>query len=165
MIVNINYKGVLADHADLANIQFDFKKTPPPTQKILRFQCDDKCATMIIFPSGKCRVMGIKKPLTCYMNLPLKVEKLKIQSITITTNFHSDINLIKLAKVLPPRSFWFEPEIFPALRLLCFNPLCVNIFASGKVVIMGLKHISKHDTIVRKVLRTINNAYILSMTN
>ena len=33
----------------------------------------------------------------------------------------------------------FEPELFPALRYIKYNPLCVNIFSSGKVVILGLK--------------------------
>jgi TATA-box binding protein (TBP) (component of TFIID and TFIIIB) len=33
----------------------------------------------------------------------------------------------------------FEPELFSALRYLKYNPLCVNIFSSGKIVMLGLK--------------------------
>ena len=33
----------------------------------------------------------------------------------------------------------YEPELFSALRYKRYNPLCVNIFGSGKVVILGLR--------------------------
>ena len=36
----------------------------------------------------------------------------------------------------------FEPELFPALRYNKYNPLCVNIFSSGKIVILGLKNLN-----------------------
>lgn len=39
----------------------------------------------------------------------------------------------------------YEPELFPALRMTEFNPMCVNVFSSGKIVIMGLKTISYCD--------------------
>ena len=55
MIVNVNYKGVLANYADFQHIKFTFKKTPP-IQKVIKFVPDygnnnnnnNKYATMII---------------------------------------------------------------------------------------------------------------------
>lgn len=159
MIVNVNYKGVLANYSDLHQLKFTLKKTPPPIQKIIKFvpAYGDKYATMIIFPSGKCRIMGLTKALTTNTVLPFKVNDLKIQSITTIVKYHSSINLIELAQRLPVKSYWFEPEIFPALRLLHFNPICVNIFSSGKVVILGMKCFSERDSLVDNILSIINN--------
>ena len=47
-------------------------------------------------------------------------------------------NLYKLAKVT---KCWFEPELFPALRLTKYDPVCVNVFSTGKIVILGLKNL------------------------
>ena len=54
-------------------------------------------------------------------------------------------------------SYIYEPELFPALRLTTFDPLCVNVFMSGKCVILGLKHLNyvKH---VNRVKNLINRS-------
>jgi len=54
------------------------------------------------------------------------------------------INLQKLAE---KTNCIYEPEIFPGLRLIVFNPLCVNIFHSGKLVITGLKTLDFYDNV------------------
>lgn len=96
---------------------------------------------MLVFTSGKCRIMGCKIPITSTNNMfPIPFHISCIQSVTACLNLGYTLNLIKLSQQIGPQGCMFEPEIFPALRVTKkFNPLCVNIFASGKVVILGLK--------------------------
>ena len=125
MISNINYKGDTKVEKD-----FEFIMKKPR-------QCVKKCKdySIIIFQSGKCRIMGCKKPLI-ESTLPFKITNIRLQSITVTANLNRTVNLYRLAERMKSM---FEPELFPALRCLDFNPLCVNVFASGKVVILGIR--------------------------
>jgi len=152
MISNINYRGQLAD-GELQKIKFEMKLAPP-YQKIYNFNSGGK---MLIFPSGKCRLMGLQSPLEDFNVLPFAVKTLEIQSITLVLRLPTQVNLIKLAKGLVRGTFWYEPELFPALRLQNFNPLCVNVFSSGKVILMGVKDFD-YGQLVQRVLDTINEA-------
>jgi TATA-box binding protein (TBP) (component of TFIID and TFIIIB) len=105
---------------------------------------------MIIFENGKCRIMGCKEPLDI-PNFPYPVLNIKIVSITVTGNIHKTINLHKLSK---KTKCTYEPELFPALRLLNYNPLCVNVFSTGKVVILGLKTL-EYQSLVKTILLNI----------
>ena len=95
MIVNINYKGQLAS-GELEKIQFQ-KKIKPPVQKVLKTSFG---GCMLVFPSGKFRLMGVKKPLTSYDNLPLLPASMALQSATITGNYGESIHLRALANDL-----------------------------------------------------------------
>ena len=154
MIANINYKGVLP-RDQLEKIAFT-KDQCPPIQKVFHLpNCQHgQNVKLIVFKSGKCRLMGIQIPLNNDANLPLAVNNLQIQSITLVDDIGESINLYKLAHKLPKGSFMFEPELFPALRLVNFNPLCVNIFSSGKIVILGVKNLSYQNLIgqIRKLI-------------
>ena len=133
LISNINYKGYTAEKLD--TLQFTYK----PKQCVLKYLN----YTIIIFPNGKCRIMGCKKPLES-KDLPMNIIVERIQSVTVTDSFEMTINLQKLSeKVICT----YEPEIFPGLRLIRFNPLCVNIFHSGKLVITGLKTLNFFDDV------------------
>ena len=132
MIRNINYKGHVS-HDDL--IKLTFTKVKLPYQLIIPI---DNVGKLLLFPSGKCRLMGLKKPLSEDMQLPFKIYNLEIQSVTVTYNVGHEINLLKLAKQMPFKERMFEPELFSALRMTKFNPICVNVFSTGKVVILGL---------------------------
>ena len=120
----------------------------------------DKC-TLVVFRSGKCRVMGCKGPITtCDIeSFPIKVLIKRIQSVTILFDMHRALQLTKLGNYCYKNSiaYMFEPELFPALRLYTFNPLCVNVFASGKSVILGVKH-RRYRKLVTKVETLINNS-------
>ena len=48
----------------------------------------------------------------------------------------------------------FEPELFPALRILTYNHICVNVFATGKVVLFGLRSMD-YDNFVQIVVENI----------
>ena len=103
--------------------------------------------------------MGCKKELNPD-TLPFEIIDIQLQSITITLDLNTKINLFKLAKLLSKEAM-FEPELFPALRVLTYNPLCVNMFSSGKVVITGIrtfeyKHILSHiETYLLNLIATI----------
>ena len=77
MLSNINYKGFTT--APLDGLVFRNR----PTQCVLRYQE----YTIILFPSGKCRIMGCKHLIDPY-SLPYNISIVGIQPITVTCNFH-----------------------------------------------------------------------------
>ena len=137
-IVNINYKGHVGRLSDISDIDFANKSSP---QMHIHIRYDG--ITIIVFKTGKCRIMECKTPLSTLTNLPYNIHLQCIQSVTATYDYGSLINLQILSLRAP--HVMFEPELFPAARLQQFNPLCVNVFASRKIVITGLKtlHIEK----------------------
>lgn len=130
MIANINYKGVVTDNLD----KFQFNRIGKPKQYIYR----DLNFTILIFKTGNCRIMGCRKPLTDFTKLPFGIEIKSLQSMTVTYNFNQSIHLFKLVDLLGSDCS-YEPELFPALRYLSYNPLCVNIFHTGKMTILGIR--------------------------
>ena len=120
MIVNINYSGFLLENTS----KFEFRSNKPK-------QYVEKCKnyTIIIFGNGKCRIMGCKKPILS-SSLPYKITNLVIQSITLTENIGQSVNLFEIALKLKEKAM-YEPELFPALRVIFFIPMCVNLFASS----------------------------------
>jgi len=143
MIVNINYSGFLLENTS----KFEFRSNKPK-------QYVEKCKnyTIIIFGNGKCRIMGCKKPILS-SSLPYKITNLVIQSITLTENIGQSVNLFEIALKLKEKAM-YEPELFPALRVIFFNPMCVNLFASGKIVIMGIKSL-EYTHITNQIVNTI----------
>ena len=150
MISNINYRGKII--SDIDKLPFRCKK---PIQFSKRFND----YSIIVFPNRHCRIMGCKKELNPN-TLPFEIIDIQLQSITITLDLNMKINLFKLASLLSKEAM-FEPELFPALRVLTYNPLCVNMFSSGKVVITGIrtfeyKHILSHiETYLLNLITTI----------
>ena len=130
MLVNINYKGKVTENLD----RFQFDKIGKPKQHVHR----GLYFTILIFRTGNCRIMGCRKPLTEFDKLPFGIKIQSLQSITVTYNFKQSIDLHKLSQMMGTDCS-YEPEIFPALRYLHYNPLCVNIFHSGKMVILGIR--------------------------
>jgi len=124
MLSNINYKGRYL----VPDMKFPIRKPQQVVDRTGKYP-------IIFFRSGKCRVMGCKQPLK-KGDLKYKIKDLQIQSITVTFDIGKFINLYDLQSKV---ECIFEPEIFPALRLQKYNPSCVNVFSSGKVVILGIK--------------------------
>jgi TATA-box binding protein (TBP) (component of TFIID and TFIIIB) len=89
--------------------------------------------------------MGCKQPIDA-SSLPYNITNVTIQSITVTCDYGQPINLKALAVNTPSI---YEPELFPSVRLTCFNPLCVNVFHTGKIVITGLKDLDFSDFVTR----------------
>jgi len=146
MIVNINYSGVINE--SINHLKFNSWKPKQYVHKYIDY-------TIVIFQTKKCRIMGCKKPLV-YDSLPYKIDNIKLQSLTITSNVGQTVNLYKISMKLGMQVS-YEPELFPALRLLKFNPLCVNLFSSGKIVILGIKSL-KYDYILLEIQNYIKQS-------
>lgn len=147
-LVNINYQATLLEPIDPK-----LYRRIPPTMAVIsvqQFHCK-----IIAFKSGKCRIMGLKKPISqeCVDNeFPIKLKLGPILSCTRAIDFQTGpLNLPKLSKLLGTQAALYESEIFPALRLLQFTPLCVNIFHTGKCVITGLKSTSINWDMIFKI--------------
>jgi TATA-box binding protein (TBP) (component of TFIID and TFIIIB) len=86
--------------------------------------------------------MGCKSPVQSVIDYPIPFAITNIVSITSVMNMQRKIDIRKMFNEMGSRKCMYEPELFPALRLKIFNPLCVNVFASGKIVILGLKKLN-----------------------
>ena len=168
MISNINYRGFIVDTVD----HLPFRQNPPYmyTHNCVDSNSHGKCK-LLIFPSGKCRIMGCKKPLLLLHGeidssssntldvSPFRVKNVCIMSATVTFTMDRPLNLMKLGQFCYENrhKYMYEPEIFPALRLAQFNPLCVNVFASGKCVILGIRQLC-YANIIHRVKHFINTS-------
>ena len=68
---------------------------------------------------------------------------------------YTPINLLYISKLAQDSCVRFEYEIFPALSLHFWKPLHVNVFASGKVVVLGKNAtsmlVSIHDYLIHVI--------------
>src|SRR5204862_3609028 len=107
----------------------------------------DSQGTIIFFNSGKFRVMGCLDPLDAAflaLKYTLQIDEddlpeLKTQSYTSRVNLGYQINLQQLSAKYNDQDVLYEPELFCALRMCKYNPLSVNVFSSGSIVVCGLK--------------------------
>ena len=142
-IVNTNYMGYVTQ--DISHLKF----RPHPTMATIK--CDK--GTIVVFKNKKCRLMGVKGPLLSLDELPLKIHIDRIMSRTITIDYGKPINLYRFTNE------FYEPEIFPALKLKKYHPMNVNVFTSGKIVCTGVR--SKDcDSLVRSIIRDIERSTI-----
>jgi len=139
---------------------------------------DNSCETMklIIFLNRKCRLMGCKsfsqfkkkQKINLICNFTTKENlavtdkcciKIKnIMSGSVTHKFAQSVNLFKLANYLSSvsKKVLYEPELFQALRITHFNPLCVNVFSSGSCVILGVRKFSIINKLINEIREFIN---------
>ena len=144
MITNINYKGKVS--ADI------IRKMKFPNGKPSQVVDKNGKYTIIFFKTGNCRIMGCKKPIE-KSELKYDIQDIRMQSMTVVKNLGISINLYKLSRKV---KCWYEPELFPALRLTKYDPICVNIFSSGKIVILGLKNQGYVDNIISELFNLID---------
>lgn len=121
-----------------------------PQQLIIK----QKTCTVLIFGSGKVRIMGracieeaqcIFDNLICILDVSV-IESLYKVSETVVLNLNkTNINFYKSISHLQPCTL--ELELFPALSLERWKPLHVNLFSTGKVVILGREAMNKKDEI------------------
>ena len=113
----------------------------PPEQLIIKFFDG---STMLVFKTGKFRIMGGKwiNDLDAHFNifrvtlLCDDIPIIKLQTMTAVIQLPHKVNLALLADNVES---YYNAESFPAVHVETYKPLNVNVFASGKVVIMGLK--------------------------
>ena len=100
--------------------------------------------TLILFSSGKFRVMGCVDAVDAtffaftYTNKidSDDVPEIYSQSYTSHTKLGYNVNLCKLSMC---EKTLYEPELFTAVRMMKYNPVSVNVFSSGSIVACGLK--------------------------
>lgn len=168
MIWTINYRGLVVN--DLSNLHLQFRNSPPQMSVSTWIVKENSQAIkLILFKNKKCRLMGCDEQI-CNENVvlidpedknrKLHVKLLNLMSATATVKVEGKINLIKLAKFCydTQTKFFYEAELFPALRLKTFNPLCVNVFGTGKCVILGIRNLSSCSQIVDNVIKFINSS-------
>lgn len=154
-IVNSNYRGYLVDSLEQAMPHCKLATSSNSPHRMTYFSCNKKFK-ILIFRSKKIRLMGNVeeeegKLLKYLTDLPFKVKIDKMQSMTGVHDLGHSVNLIDINKKFShhkSRQVMYEPEIFPAaIRFIRFNPICVNVFATGKVTLMGLKNRSQGNMI------------------
>lgn len=114
--------------------------------------------SFILFASGQCRVMG----KITYDDACCFIQNIHYIYSDISNVLHlvSQTVVFKLEDNLCPVNLYhliseynndvnvrFEGEIFPAISLHYWNPVHVNLFASGKVVILGKNALVLKETI------------------
>lgn len=148
-LVNINYKCKIVEGRETLNFS-----NRTPCQAIIRIP---NKYTLIVFPSGNARLMGCKAPIesSCVKIDQITVLIKCIQSVTVVVDMRRTFNLINVSLLHWNNGIIYEPELFPAIRIMEFAPLCVNLFASGKVVITGLKTLHYYK-LVERIIAKIN---------
>ncbi len=134
-IINVNYQGYY-------EAKLDFSNLPSPQMIVLPLSDGSK---LLMFKSGKCRMMGSRTNIV--PSIPDYVTITKIQSITAMFHLGHTLVLSKFAHL-----GMYEPELFPALRLKAFNPMCVNVFGTGKVIVMGIKKFEDMNSLMNKIV-------------
>jgi len=145
-VCNANFRGEFEKPIDLHKLHEAIPKSKlysKPHQLVIR----DECGTLILFRTGKFRTMGCNDELQASLFACSYLEKLSpfpfqefpfiyLQSYTLKCQLGYRLRLEMMALSVP---CVYEPELFPALRLKQYNPASVNVFATGKVTVCGLK--------------------------
>ena len=112
-----------------------------------------KHCTFLLFSTGQFRLMGslidesILSKLDCiYSEI---VVQPKCVSQTVCLQLNQCVNLHKFNHHFENcKDILYLPEIFPAIRLFLWKPLHVNLFSSGKVIVLGQDAYEKCDEIL-----------------
>ena len=167
-IINVNFAGQMRQHLDLPTVQSIIKESSrlinhPAQLVIKKTKNDDGC--VIFFKSGKFRVMGLQTDckLTAF-SLAYKytsqinvddIPTIRLQSMCVKTKFDHHINLERLYTVyceqFSDNAATLELELFPALCIRRWKPISINIFASGAIVMFGIKDLSICTVIIEEL--------------
>lgn len=128
----------------LTNVEYHAKL---PAQIVVRVHELD--FTFILFGSGQFRIMGASASASAIDDLLSRIKSIYtyillypyISSETVVLQLHPlyvPINLVKLAESCSTdMNVSYEPELFPAIALKHWKPAHVNVFSTGKVVVLG----------------------------
>src|SRR5271167_2312137 len=149
VVVNVVWSGSMTNPVDLLQLQQLCNalvsvrsvklQVKPPIQLIIKF---DDGSTMLVFKTGKFRIMGKMDDLDAHFNifsvtlLYNDIPNIKLQTMTACFTFPHRVNLALLADNIES---YYNTESFPTLRVLKYKPISINVFASGKVIITGLR--------------------------
>jgi TATA-box binding protein (TBP) (component of TFIID and TFIIIB) len=159
-VVNVNYRGKLKNPINLKEINVPSSEYHSvPNQLVIK----DEKGTIVLFSSGKFRVMGCIDELDATFLAYKYIEQftsddypdISIQSFTSVAKLEHDVNLNKLAQCNDTN---YQPEIFAAVRMTKYKPLSVNVFHTGSIVVCGLKD-PEYIFDILKDLESIINKY------
>lgn len=150
-ITNQNYKGKINSNgktlSEFSTI-WDGKLYYKPRMVVVAYE-DKK---ILIFNSFKIRIMGKGENHRDILRNTFKAYDIELMSMTVKIDLGFSINLHKQYhnKIINTL------ELFPALNLRTHNKIHVNIFASGKCILTGVRHILDIYLIRLKLLKYIN---------
>ena len=146
--------GSLNISCGLGVIEVKHQKTQPE-QYIVKF---DNKSTMLIFKSGKFRVMGNGDAESVIVNILGVISQFSeviplvtLQTMTGVFKYNRKIHLQKLTTMT---ECLLDLENFPAVQIRKFKPIHVNVFSTGCVTICGLKT-REHANVIKDFLDTI----------
>lgn len=158
-IVNVNYRGCINQPVDLKDFQNKFvnsKLSKHPFQ--LTIKDVDSSITLLLFANGNFRLMGCKndddyEALCVLYKFTKLIDKgqlpcLILQSMTVKAKYPFHINLYKLSDLI--ESF-LELELFPALTITKYKPVKVNVFATGNIIMCGIRDFDFSKTILQEL--------------
>src|SRR5271154_6972869 len=154
LVCNANYRADLKHSVDLCKL---YKKIPNSTlhRKPHQLVVKDSLGTVLFFASGKIRVMGCIDELEAaflvytYTALIGEFPPIMLQSYTSNSHLGFRVSLYKIAADV--KDAVYEPELFPAVRIGEYNPVSVNVFTTGKVIVCGLRDAEQMCDILSKL--------------
>lgn len=162
MLTNINYRGKV-----VRGIQALEFRERPPQMSVASFSHKGNALKLVAFRNGKCRIMGCRTPIETHSILKLRAKGCDlyvrigdVMSASATLDVGHKVNLRSLVNFCMENDhkFLFEPELFPALRLTQFNPLCINVFGSGNCVLLGIRNLTSFPGYAEDIIRFINSS-------
>jgi TATA-box binding protein (TBP) (component of TFIID and TFIIIB) len=84
------------------------------------------------------RIMGRAAAAASPLSTPFPFEITSVMTFSASSQLREPIHLRDFS-VYFSKIVQYEPELFPAVRLVCFNPVCVNLFSTAKVTMLGLR--------------------------
>ena len=145
IIVNVNIKFTTRYPYELIKEIYPIHKEYYHKPSMLKIKVGDN--TVILFKSLKGRIMG--KPNNIELKFP--IENQFVTNMTVVHNFNVYIDLEKT-------NFIYLPEIFAA-GFKRFPEYC-NLFHNGKLVILGVKTVTRAEQLIKIIYDQIHQFII-----
>src|SRR3981189_203228 len=154
-LYTFTFELLLQNMPNIKNVCYHQKQ---PEQLVIKF---NDGSTMLIFKSGKFRIMDGKiDELTAHCNIISvtckhhnNIPEIILQTMTVVYAYSHSIKLARLSTMIKCH---FNTECFPAVQITKFKPIHVNVFASGKVIICGIKNIEDAKNIKNELDCLVN---------
>lgn len=168
-VVNLVATATIGESVSLEELAgLPFITYNPSRYRCAYFKDETMEAKVSIFNSGKMIAVGAKseKSAKCDLQHVITVlnelgiiekrkPKVTVQNVVVLVTLDSDIDLEEMQDIIP--GLVYEPEQFPGAIFRPRNSDATTlIFASGKLVLTGLKSAESVDTVVNSVLKELN---------
>lgn len=167
-IVNTVWKGDILTPIELNSLNISGvgilkvrHQTKQPEQYIVNFT---NKSTMLIFKSGKFRVMGNGDPCAAIENILNVINQISdvipivdVQTMTGVYSYGKKVNLHLLSEA---SGGFLDLENFPAVQIRKFKPIHANVFSTGCVTICGLKKRDDYKIVKDYIDCSILNCFV-----